>query len=665
MRTYGLLTIVLVLFVFGATLHAQQPPSESVETLKEQIRNLELIDRDPRTTPEVRKLNQSFLMERQNQLQVLLQKRIDSLRAYLANVKGILTMEESQKVERTINDLESSLADVKKNGSGVVPFATADRVSVPTEENPDSNLRSPTANLTKASKVAEDRVPSPAPTPLVPLSDCSSSNSYKNAPPLLTDIAQRIAEDIVDRDKNPLEMVNGSFNKMLFYVVADALTVNTATAVRSIKNLKVYQYLGETARTDKQVGASSSASGTTSAIEKPGFTRLLGFAVEKGAILKDVNGSSLTLSTSPYVLYTLSRGGDTAENYARAGFLNRIGIAASFNIEDEKTVLASARRNQLSDWSIRARLYGDRSTRSRAFQDAWREDIQPAIEARLNVLTGVSRFMNDNPDEFDVFEGANTQINTAVSHLMASNAYTKASDSDKKAMLSNTILCNIRSGVFDEITSGRQKITDTSRDEIVNKYVPALAAALNNLEVVRGVLKDRLDELSKGPLATFAYINHRQPAASDYSEFKFLYEQDKSLFRMLKVVGNAGFTIYNKPSPLLNQTRLRDFSAALSFEGAVDSPFLKNQPDLSKITYAFTGNYQRLRENSGMAGRKADLAAFQFKVDVPIYGGLNLPIAITYVNGTEHAKKEDTRLNFGFKFDMDKLFALTKLIGSH
>ena len=64
-----------------------------------------------------------------------------------------------------------------------------------------------------------------------------------------------------------------------------------------------------------------------------------------------------------------------------------------------------------------------------------------------------------------------------------------------------------------------------------------------------------------------------------------------------------------------------------------------------------------------MAGRKPDLAGFQFKLDVPIYGGFNFPIALTYTNGTEHTNESDTRLNFGFKFDMDKLFALTKLIG--
>jgi hypothetical protein len=654
--------VAISLFAFGATLQAQQPQSESIENLIDQVRNLERIERDPSTPPEVKKLNQSFLAERRSRLQLLLQKRIDSLRTYLMNVKGILSVEETAKVERTINELAGQLSDLK-NDAPTMPVAKADPVSVPTTETTDSNASA--ANPARnANPVAEETVPLPTPTPLEPLTDCSSSNSYKDAPPLLTAHAERVADSIIsDSQADPRLFVNTAFPPMMFYAVADALTANTDSPVRSIKSLKAYQYLGESARTDKQVGAGSSSTGTTSAIEKPGFARLLGFAVEKGAILKDVNGSSLTLSTSPYILYTLGGGGDTAENYARAGFLNRIGISASFNIEDQNALLASARRNELTDWSVRARLYGDRSTRSQAFQNAWREKIQPAIERRLNVLTGVGAFIANSREFRPMQVAARTQVGLAVRQVTASEAYKKATDADKKTMLTNTILCNIRSGVFDEISSGTVTISETSRGEIVNRYVPALAAALNNLEVVRGVLKDELDELSKGPLATFAYVNHRDPATSDYSEFKFLYEQDKTVFRMLKLVGNASFTMYNKPNPILNQTRLRDISAALSFEGSFYSPFLKNQPDLSKITYAFTGNYQRLRENAGLSGRKADLAAFQFKVDIPIYGGLNIPIAVTYSNGTEHTNKEDTRLNFGFKFDMDKLFALTKLVG--
>jgi len=666
MKTLCLLGVI-ALFAVGATAQAQQPQSDSVESLIQQIRSLELIERDSNTPAEVKKLNQTFLAERRGRLQQLVQNRIDSLRAYLTSVSGVLTAEETQKVQGAIDDLERMRADFKVNPTPL-SVATADPVSNSTAETPDAVPSARVAGATSAEVASatsvEATAPVPTPTPPATVTDCTSDNSYKSAPPLLTAVAERVADNIIgDAQADPRFLVNAAFSPMMFYVVADALTVNTDSPVRSIKSLQAYQYLGETARTDKQVGAGSSSSGTTSAIEKPGFARLLGFAVEKGAILKDVNGSSLTLSTSPYVLFTLKNGGDTAENYARAGFLNRIGVSASFNIEDENALLASARRNQLTDWSVRARLYGDRSTRSKAFQDAWREKIQPAIEKRLNVLTGVGAFIANSPEFRSLQVAARTQVNTAVADLMASESYKKAADADKKTMLTNTILCNIRSGVFDEINSGRHPISNASRAEIVNKYVPALAAALDNLEVVRGVLKDQLDELSKGPLATFAYTNHREPTTSDYSEFKLLFEQDRTLFGMLKVVGNASFTMYNKPNPLLNQSRLRDLSAALSFEGSFYSPFLKNQPDLSKITYAFTGNYQRMRENSGMPGRKSDLAAFQFKLDIPIYGGLNLPIAITYVNGTEHTTKEDTRLNFGFKFDMDKLFALTKLIG--
>jgi hypothetical protein len=57
----------------------------------------------------------------------------------------------------------------------------------------------------------------------------------------------------------------------------------------------------ETQRNDKQVGASATAEGSTTAAEKPGFAELLGLAVEHGAIQQEVNGTTLTLSSSPYM----------------------------------------------------------------------------------------------------------------------------------------------------------------------------------------------------------------------------------------------------------------------------------------------------------------------------------------------------------------------------
>src|SRR5258708_23192890 len=116
---------------------------------------------------------------------------------------------------------------------------------------------------------------------------------------------------------------------------------NAENADSSIRQLKAYRYLAETARSDKQIGASAKSAGSTSAIEKPGFASLLGLAVEHGAILQNINSSTLTLSTSPYVLYTFNNGGDSAQNYAPAGFLNRLGVSATFNIADANSAVLS------------------------------------------------------------------------------------------------------------------------------------------------------------------------------------------------------------------------------------------------------------------------------------------------------------------------------------
>lgn len=77
--------------------------------------------------------------------------------------------------------------------------------------------------------------------------------------------------------------------------------------------------------------------------------------------------------------------------------------------------------------------------------------------------------------------------------------------------------------------------------------------------------------------------------------------------------------------------------------------------DESRITYAFTGRYQRMFENRGVAGRKADIAVGQFKIEVPVFAGMTLPFSVTYANASELVKEDHVRMNFGFSLDTDKL----------
>ena len=657
------------MILIGAVLCSAQQQTASVPKLKEQIAKLEEIDRDSATPDDVRSLNRRFLNERREQLYGLLKQRLDTLQKYQATVKAMLSLAENKTIEDSIAEIQTDLQGLKQfinpsNGNGSALEAA-------TSQPPAATNRTPSQPLLTSSASADTVAPATNPAPpqrvaAVTVGTCSgSTNPYEDAPPLLADAIERVADAIIAGRRTPADNVALKFDDMFLYAVAHAVDPGGDSSIASVKSMKAYQYLGETIRTDKQIGAPAKGTGTTSLIEKPSFARLLGFAVEHGAITQQVSATGLTLSTSPYLLYTFNNGGDTAENYQRAGILNRIGLSATFDLKDQNNALASASRNQLSDWSVRARLFGDRSTRSKSFQDFWNKPGGPreAIEARLAAVTGA--FANVSPGldpAFDAFTNVKVDLQNVVTAVASSPSYTAANPENKKKLLTNASLCVIRKEVYEPINTNSFPVSSAKRDQINNELMPRIAASMNNIEAVRKLLNDKLEEFQKGPLATFAYINHRRPIGSDYSEVKFLYSHEGSMLQPMKLVANFGASFYNKPNPALNQQRLRDMAFGLSFEGQSSSPFLKDTADLSKITYAFTGSYQRTFENRGVLGRKADIAAVQFKLDVPIFAGFNLPLAVTYANATEQERKSHVRFNFGSGFDFDKLLAIMKLV---
>ncbi|MGZ5436844.1 MAG: hypothetical protein ACXWID_02695 [Pyrinomonadaceae bacterium] len=483
---------------------------------------------------------------------------------------------------------------------------------------------------------------------------CLPAQDYPNPPTILGDIVTRDAKDI-SRGKN--QGAIASADDMLLYATLDAAS---PTSSKLLGELEPYKYLSETARTDKQLGASANSNGSVSAIEKPGFARLLGVAIEHGGINKKNDGTNLTLSTSLYSLFTITRP-DTAETYARAGFLNRIGVATTFSVTDQQNELANARRNNLSEWSVKARLFGDRSTRSSSFQRFWREEIEPLIDARLLAL-------GKSLDELTKKDSSYRRLRVQAIRCLRNTVQTRLQDVDYKAattedarvkILSDLMLGVLRANVYDRIKTDQVKFAQDTIRSIEAEYVPNLRAALDNLKGAGGLIEKKLDDLNKGPLGTFAYTNHRMPTGSDYSEAKFLFEQDKSFFRPLKLTGNFGLSFYNRPDASLNQKKLRDVTAALSFDGSTRSPFTEDE-NQSRITYSFVGRYERLFENRRLATRKPDIGTFQFVMEIPFFKGLSLPLSATYANATEEENKKHFRFNFGMRLDTDKLFELLK-----
>lgn len=498
---------------------------------------------------------------------------------------------------------------------------------------------------------------------------------YPDAPNILVCNAELTARQIVAGVSNTgADIIGATIADLMFYTVADA-----TVGIKSFGPIcasEDYQYLGETARTDKQIGASAGSPGTTTLAEKAGFAHFLGIAIERGAILKSVNGSSLTLSTSPYLIIAAAEG-DTAQTYQDYSLFNRIGISGTFTISDQSNVLASAKAQNLSEWSARLRLSGDRSTRSKAFKMFWDANIRPVIEQRARIITDAQTiitgdtalqrlFLRFSLPAGDVVNSADPQaadlsLRDKIANYLNTHASSAAEArvSDIKAM----ILCHLRTFLYDPVKGGGINVSDLTRAKIKDKLLPALAASQLAVSQAREMLDQYLIEFERRPLVTFAYTNNRPEMGSQSSALKLLFERG---FGNTKLVGNFGVTLYHDADPMKNQDTVRDFGGAVSVEGKLKSPFTRalglDSTDMSKMTFSFTGRFQRMKENEGMLGKKADIAIGQVKLEIPIAVGISIPLSVTFANATELINEKVVRGNFGITFDTDKLVALTRAL---
>lgn len=634
----GLMTAVLLLsstILPPCRVVFAQEREESIARLREVISEMEAVAKNDATTAEVKAVNDNFLRARRAQLRDALRHKIAALQDYASTFKATLSAEELQSVADSIRQSEGELRQLEGQ-SGEPPAKVA---------------AAPRAAAALRAAVASQAPPTPI------QSDC-----YPDAPPSVLQAATNAA-DIIVREKDP-NGVSENFADIFFFTIAHAVSVDARNVEREHKDLinriETARLTEQIKRTDKQIGASARSEGSTSAAEKPGFAELLGFAIEHGAIQREVNGTTLTLSTSPYALVAASSG-DTATTYARYGYLSRLGLSANFNISDENNVLGSATRNQLSEWSARLRLTPDRTQRSRDAEAIWR-GISDRFAQPENIKTGelATLFQGDLVIAAKRREIADLFLAPTFSEPVRAVLNNGELDpAAKRERIAKAILCQMKTSIFDQVHSGALPIDAASRQRIVSVTLPNFAAALVAKEAAIKEFEEGLERLRYKPALTFAYTNKRDPTSSDYSNLKFLFEKKNA--EGWNFVANAGFSLYHRPDRAKNQQQLRDFAAAFSFEGeAGRSPFVAAELD-QKITYALTGRYQRMFENRGVANKKADIALAQFKLNIPIFTGASLPFSVTYANATELVKEDHVRANFGFTLDTDKIFQLLQL----
>ena len=624
----------------------------TTQKLREQIALMEKVDKDPGTLEETRELNRNLLAMKRAELAERLTKEIDGLQKYSQAMESSLSASDKEKIATRISSLRQEREALQHSGSitstGPVQPSNNSTATVTS----DAVVNTSTQNVSNHPAGAGAGASASAQQVFV-------STCFPDAPNNLTNTARAAAELFVTGDD-----ASSQFGDLTFYAVIHTVA-SDAGRQDLLQAIEVKQLQEQTRRTDKQIGAGANAAGSTSALEKPNFAEILGFAVEHGAIQQAVSGTTLNLSTTPYLFTTLANG-DTQSNYKKYGYLTRLGASANFNIQDEENPLLSARRQQLTDWSLRLRLSKDRSTRSDDAEEIW-DSVKDDFAQQSVVITTLLRDTFQRDLEL---ETQRRDIETRLLKLLdepsskAIHDDTNLTQNQKISQIAEKIVCHVKTDLVDAIRNGSFKLSAENKDRIISQTLPNFAAATAAKERALKLFDERIEALSLKPIFTLAYNNIRPPAgAPNYSEVKVLYQ--KKTFDPISLVANAGVSFYHKENPVLRQKTVRDFSVALSLEGtAGKSPFMAEAKDESQITYSFTGRYERFFENQYFAGRKADIAVAQFKFEIPLAAGMSFPFSITYANSSELIKEDRVRANFGFTFDTDKLLkalALSKL----
>lgn len=468
----------------------------------------------------------------------------------------------------------------------------------------------------------------------------------------LDECIKRAAAAIVDVDDGNVDKLSAFRPEIILYAVIRALTPEQPALGE--RGQVAAAFMGETARTDKQIGASTNSAGSTTLVENPGLPLFLAYALENGAIQQEVSGTTVTLSGSLYGLMLLaSREEDTAKNFERFSLWRRLSTSVTFNLEDtESTSLGDLKLKQVSEYAFRVRILGDRSTRSSRFTKMWRKRVQPHELVYLTNLTGEMQALLNAKQDFlremmEVFDALKNRV----------RGFEKQGDAALprvKELIEDTV----RTSIIEPIQRGEISLSEDEKKLIRERAGSALEQARQALARAGLEMDKLLEEFNHTSLLTFAYTNHRRTDLSDYSEFKLLFERPIRLDPLaFDFVSNAGISLYNNPDPARNQSRVRDFHVSISFEGTAKSPFRRaDSNDLSKVTYSFSGRYQKMKET------RFDIGIAQFKVELPITMGLSLPFSVTYANRTEFNDEDEVRGNFGLSFDLDKLYALTRNI---
>jgi hypothetical protein len=393
----------------------------------------------------------------------------------------------------------------------------------------------------------------------------------------------------------------------------------------------------EDARVDEQVGGSDANAGGTSLVSKGSVPAILGWAVENGALTRDVSGTTITFRGNPVgLIKAFGKSGFLRSYEDVAGdpatrYLSKLSFAVSFDASrGDGTGMLTGDLQQVSSYSFRWDIVNRRDPRHSTYRTKWYSLVAGKGTSITVQGQKFAQALRDDPNLRQWLE-------------VAREAIVRASPEEVAAEVE------------------RQLFVELPKVPLPDDLKAVTAQFGTDMEAF---LLDRgnvLETIANGPILTFEYTNIREVDTPSLSNLKLIAEG--AFFQgRVDLTANASLTIHNSIPPGSNLKKVRDFQLAAQ----LDVPLGEIQK-IGSLVLSFSSKYERMMEDAMMPGgmmvpgTKGDIAIGQLKLTLPLKGsGVKIPLSITFANRTELIKEKEVRGNIGITFDLDSIFARLK-----
>jgi len=489
----------------------------------------------------------------------------------------------------------------------------------------------------------------------------------------LADLQTQVNKNVAEGD------LSGDFNKLdlsqpqaaVDFITAVANQMNGQTAAQSAAQGLV-GWLNQQ-RTDQQLGAGASATGTTSLVSKAGGSQLISLAVDSGGLTRSVNGTTATLGTNADQIFRTVTNHNpncliyvncTSLGWFEDTVLNKLSLSAGFSLAQQSTattassglaagpasgavssVAIPAGAGRLANIGAKFEVRNKFDPHQQAFQNKWKDLVDGNAELKVALKT-----------IGDQTELIKSTLQKDAPQLDDDALY-QAAKSDK----SGVALDNYFSAYF---AAALQKVE-------ADASLPANVVNVLQSRATYHDLWNTMLDAAAGTLFTLQYTFNQPLNQPKTHDFTVVYAY--SFKAMGAVTANGGFSLYDGALPVgaqygrmhygqISAEYDQNLSAKTSSlqEQLTLAAYWQYQPQPSVLniaagTVAPGTNIPIPNGTQEFVGTAGSLWVAQGKLTIKGAGGIDIPLGVSWSNKTDLLQGSKVGAQVGISYDLSSL----------